>query len=263
MEMELGIELECVGDDVLGDDTVFKMIKNAGFGHIFSDKLNIRDVETVMERSAKVGLTVDFLHAPFRGVNDFWLEGDNYLPLNEKIVETIDSAGACGIPIVIVHPDSGWNPPNMCDLGIKRFDALVERAEKKGVKIAFENLRNFGTLSAMMQRYRGRDSVGFCYDCGHEHCYTKTVHFTDLFGERILCTHIHDNFGKDGRDDPDDHLMMFDGNIDYADMMARLREVGYNGVLTVELAKDEHYAHMSDEEYINAAYERILKISKM
>lgn len=263
MERKFGIELECLRYTELKDGTVLEMIKDAGFDSVFSNKYEMGEVTAIKEKAAKLGLDVEFLHAPFRGINDFWCAGLKYLPLKKTVIASIDSAAANGIPVVVMHVDSGWNPPDICDIGLNRFDGIVEYADKKGVKIAFENIRNFGTLAAMMQRYRSVWNVGYCYDCGHEHCYTETVRFTDLFGSRILCTHIHDNVGRDGRDDPDDHLMMFDGNIDYADMMARLRTAGFDGTLTVELEKNEKYSHMSNEEYIKTAYERIVKISKM
>ena len=263
MKQKFGIELECLKHSQLSNDEVLSMIKETGFNSVFSNKFDMAEVTGIRKKADSLGLEVEFLHAPFRGVNDFWCAGLDYLPLKKNITESIDSAAANGIPVVVMHVDSGWNPPKICDTGLNRFDALVEYADSKGVKIAFENIRNFGTLSAMMQRYRGLETVGYCYDCGHEHCYTETVRFTDLFGDRILCTHIHDNVGKDGRSDPDDHLMMFDGNIDYADMMRRLRAVGFTGTLTVELEKNEKYDYMTNEEYLKNAYARIVKISKL
>ena len=263
MERKFGTDLECFpGCDISVEDSL-KMIKEAGFDYVFCGKYEIGQVTEVKEKAVKAGLDVEFLHAPFRGVNNFWLAGLDYLPLKKTIIASIDSAAENGIPAVVMHLDSGWDPPKISDIGLNRFDSLVEYADKKGVKIAFENIRNFGTIAAMVQRYRDVDAVGYCYDCGHEHCYTKTVHFTELFGDKILCTHIHDNFGKDGRDDPDDHLLMFDGNIDYADMMKRLNAVGYEGPLTVEVEKSEPYSKLTNEEFIRNAYERIVKVSKM
>ncbi|MBO4432080.1 MAG: sugar phosphate isomerase/epimerase [Clostridia bacterium] len=263
MERKFGIELECLKNSDLSSETVLTIIKEAGFDSVFSNEFDMAKVTEIKEKANALGIDVEFLHAPFRGVNDFWCAGLDYLPLKKNIIASIDSAAANAIPVVVMHVDSGWNPPKICDTGLNRFDELVEYADKKGIKLAFENIRNFGTLSAMMQRYRDVGCVGYCYDCGHEHCYTKTVRFTDLFGDKILCTHIHDNVGKDGRPDPDDHLMMFDGNIDYADMMARLRAVEYTGTLTVEIEKNERYDHMSEKEYVKTAYERIVKISKL
>ena len=45
--------------------------------------------------------------------------------------------------------------------------------------------------------------------------------------------------------------------------VARLRKAGFEGTLTVELEKNDKYDHMSNEEYIKTAYERIMKISEM
>ena len=45
--------------------------------------------------------------------------------------------------------------------------------------------------------------------------------------------------------------------------MKRLNGIGYDGHLTVELEKNAKYDHMTDDEYINTAYERIVKISKL
>ncbi len=263
MDRKFGIELECLRQSNLDDSEILKKIKDAGFDAVFSNKYDIHEIEYISNEAAKLGLEVEFLHAPFRGINDFWCAGPKYLPLKKTIHQSIDSAAAFDIPIIIMHVDSGWYPPDICDIGLERFDSLVEYASSKGVKIAFENIRNFGTLAAMMQRYRLLPDVGYCYDCGHEHCYTETVHFTELFGPKLLCTHIHDNVGRNGRDNPDDHLMMFDGNIDYVDMMRRLRSIGYSGNLTVELEKNSKYDYMTDEEYVKTAYERIVKISKL
>ena len=177
---------------------------------------------------------------------------------------SIDSAAAAGVPIVVVHVSSGWFPPQICDLGFARFDGIVEYAISKGVKVAFENLRKFGNHAAIMERYEKISEVGFCYDCGHEHCYTETVDFLSIYGKRTFCTHIHDNPGRDKEDvlkDTDYHLLPFDGNIDYADMMTRIEKTGYTGSLTLEVTKENIYKEMSDDDFLGTAYERILKIS--
>jgi sugar phosphate isomerase/epimerase len=46
-----------------------------------------------------------------------------------------------------------------------------------------------------------------------------------------VATHVHDNHGRH-----DDHLMPFDGSIDWDSALLALRKVGYDGRLTFELA---------------------------
>lgn len=142
----------------------------------------------------------------------------------------------------------------------------MEHAIKKGVKIAFENIRKLGNLAAIMDRYERIDSVGFCFDNGHEHCYTETVKFLDLYGKRTLCTHIHDNYGRDKNDiwlDADYHLPPFDGNYDFKTMMDKINHYGYSGTLTLEVNKKAPYDKHTDEEWLAICYERLKKISEM
>ena len=264
MERKLGIDATCL-PGVAEIDALDK-IRTAGFDAVFGVTNDAKTVCDMREKCEKLGLSLESLHAPFRGINDFWLSGLAYRGLRDGIKASIDAAAAAGVPVVVVHVSSGWFPPPICDIGFARFDDLVEYAIARGVKIAFENLRKLGNLAVILERYKKIPNVGFCYDCGHEHCYTETVHFLDIYGARTLCTHIHDNLGRNKEDkwkDADLHLMPFDGDIDYADMMARMRRFGYNGTLTLEITKGGDYAEKSDEEYLAIAYERVKKIAAL
>lgn len=143
---------------------------------------------------------------------------------------------------------------------------MIEYALRKNIRVAFENLRNVGNLAAIMERYERIPEIGFCYDWGHEHCYTQDVHFMDLFGRRIFCTHIHDNFGRskeDPKKDMDIHVLPFDGNIDYKEIMSLMDKYNYTGNLTLEVEQGELYKDMTAEEFLASAYGRIKKISEM
>ena len=264
MDYKVGVLTSCLGG-VAEVDAVEK-IKNAGFEMIFAESNDVKTVATIKDRAEKFGLSLDFLHAPFRGINDFWLPGDAYLGLRDGIYSSIDAASAANVPAIVCHVSSGWFPPQLCDIGFSRFDALVDYAISKNVKVAFENLRKVGNLGAIMERYERIDSVGFCYDCGHEHCYTETMHFLDIYGSRLICTHIHDNHGRSKEDywgDPDEHLLPFEGNIDYADMMRRIRATDYKGAITLEIFKSNGHADMTDEEFLATAFDRVKKIVSM
>ena len=155
----------------------------------------------------------------------------------------------------------------MKDLGLSRYDELVVYARDKGVTLAFENLRLLGNLACLVDRYEKLDHVRFCFDCGHEHCYTKTVSIMDVFTNRVCCTHIHDNMGRpmeDKTNDFDMHLLPFDGTYNYEKMMRKLDEYGYAGSLMLEVSQNrEDYVKMSHEAFLATCYERIKKISEM
>ena len=189
----------------------------------------------------------------------------DYLGIFNGIKTSIDYAASAGVPAIIVHISSGWKAPEVNDLGLSRYDALVEHAIKKGVTIAFENLRKVGNLAYLTDRYASLDNVRYCYDCGHRYCFTPNIEWMDIFREKMIVTHIHDNFGLPAdMSDADYHLLPFDGTFDYAGMMRKLDEYKYEGALTLEVGNaKEAYRNMSAEEFIKEAYSRIKKVSEM
>ena len=264
MERKFGIKCACL-PGVSEFDTL-DLIKGAGFDGFFTGCSDIKSVCDLRTKADTIGLEYQFIHAPFAGTNNLWTPGLDYLPLYKGIMTSIDAAAAADVPIVIVHVTSGWWPPHLSDIGFDRFDSIVEHAIKKNIKIAFENIRKLGNLAAIMDRYERLEQVGFCFDNGHEHCYTETVKFLDLYPKRTLCTHLHDNHGRDKNDpwlDADYHLLPFDGSYDFKDMMDRMNKYGYEGALTLEVNKKAPYADMSNEDWLAMCYERLKKISEL
>ena len=86
----------------------------------------------------------------------------------------------------------------------------------------------------------------------------------DIFRQKLVATHIHDNHGRgdDQIGDPDTHLLPFDGNMDYERMMRKLDEYNFEGALILEV-NNSHHQDMSHEEFLTTCYDRIKKISEM
>jgi len=88
----------------------------------------------------------------------------------------------------------------------------------------------------------------------------------DLYGDRLSALHIHDN--RCGVD-TDDHLLPFDGNIDFSVIAKNIADSGYKGTLMLEVAKNvivngkEPYKHITDEEYIERAVASAKKLADM
>ncbi|MBQ2734502.1 MAG: sugar phosphate isomerase/epimerase [Clostridia bacterium] len=262
MKRKLGIICECIGEMDPMDS--LDLIKSAGFDCFFTGQTDRAKVEALVKKGTHLGLTCEFIHAPFRGINAMWMPGLEYLDLMGRMKNAIDVAQETGIPTVIVHVSSGWEPPEITDLGLSRFDELVLYATERKVTIAFENLRMIGNLAYLADRYRKMEYVRFCYDCGHEHCYTKTIRWMDVFGKRMVATHIHDNMGRgENREgDPDLHLLPFDGNIDYTAMMRKLDEYHFEGPLILEVS-NRRYPDVDPRAFLADCYERIRKISEL
>ncbi len=265
MEHKLGITVGCIS----GEDSVLTLdrIKNADFNTVFISTEDIDNSVRIKKRADELGLETEFIHAPFRGINDMWLDDDTVPDIFLGVKHTIDVAKEANIPVIILHVSSGWKAPAICDKGLARFDAIVDYAKKNGITVAFENLRKVGNLAYLVDRYEDFDNVRFCYDCGHEYGYTRFVSFPDIFREKIICTHIHDNLGYEyAPDDPDLHLLPFDGTCDYKDTMKRLHKYSYSGPLSLEVstkAGKGKYIDTDPDEFIATCFERIKKISEM
>lgn len=265
MERKLGIGSDCMLE--LADElTAMEMIRAVGFEVITTNSYTPKEVCAIKEKADKLGLGVPFLHAPFSGINKMWLAGDEYRGIYDGMITAIDSAASFAIPAVVCHVSSGWQAPPVNDLGLSRYDALVDYAAQKGVTVAFENLRMVGNLACLIDRYDGRDNVRYCFDCGHEHCYTKTVRWLDIFTDKLIATHIHDNPGRPFEDkvhDFDTHWLPFDGTYDYHTMMRKMNEYRYEGPLVLEVfrAVRPDYEMYDAEGFLKTCYDRIKRIS--
>ena len=259
MKRKLGILANCIW----GENPVqtLKKIKLHGFESFFSNDYDEETVLALQEEARKLGLDYEFIHGPYDGINEMWTS-EQTPPIFHEMCTAIRSARKAGVKTVIVHVSSSENPPPICDLGLARFDQWVEFAKQNGVILAFENLRKFGNFAYLMQRYEDKENVRYCYDCGHERCYTVNVPFLEFLGDKLICTHIHDNRGKDlSRPDGGDlHLLPFDGNIDYQKMMKGLNGANYQGSLMLEVF-NLNYGSMSADEFLADCYQRIKKIS--
>ena len=141
-------------------------------------------------------------------------------------------------------------PPSITDTGRARFARLVDYAAAKNVKIAFENQRMLANLAWAMEAFPG-DPVGFCWDCGHEFCFTPGRHYMPLFGNRLLCTHIHDNTGVFNEDS---HFLPYDGTGNFDAVADALRQSGYTGSLMLEMVNRERYSELDPHAFLEQAY---------
>jgi sugar phosphate isomerase/epimerase len=103
-------------------------------------------------------------------------------------------------------------------------------------------------------------NVAFCWDNGHENCYTPDFEFMPLFHKRLVCTHLHDNDGGRGYDQ---HWLPFDGTCDFRRVMSKLDQYGYTGTLMLEVSqkKKPEYLEMTPQDFLKTAFDRIQTIA--
>lgn len=253
-----------------------EIIKSAGFDGVFFDWERNVDRSKEISKALNLGLELQSLHAPFYGMDDIFHADDS---LSDKmicdLIGTIDNAAEHGTDLVICHAIIGMDNHSPNDLGIKRLEKVIEHAEKKKIRIAFENTEGLEYLEKILGAFGELPHIGFCFDSGHELCYNGAEDTLARFGKYLFSTHLNDNMGQTEDEITfcdDSHLLPFDhGVADWNGIAERLHKCNFNGPLTFELVcinrpnrtVSNRYEKMTFEEYISEAYERADRFRKI
>lgn len=254
---------------------VIQMLRDSGFDAV--SPLWQRDIclDDAVNTAVRCGLTLQSLHGPLRGLPGMWEAAPSQIA--EDHLAALDCCAGYGFPLLVVHSWTGVDYTfSNGSLYFGHFDRLVERAVSKGVRIAFENLEGEEYLDALMERYKGLDAVGLCWDSGHERCYTPRRDFLKKYGDRLLITHLNDNFGVTDpagklRGTDDLHLLIGDGNTDWASVMDRLKMATPQQILNFEFkirpkgdrCKLDLYSKLPLEQYFQEAYRRACRVTNI
>ena len=257
---EIGINLN-ISPDVCAIEFITQA-KKFGFNTLFTTTPDERGLHIIANTLAANGMRYESIHAPFDHINDIWVTGEGGEQMLCELMQAVDRCREGGVPTVVIHLSSGHTPPPISEIGLVRYTRLVEYAAQMGVKIAFENQRMVDRLVWAFECFGRMPHVGFCFDCGHETCFTPGVQFLPMFGDKLLCTHIHDN---DCVPDHDLHILPFDGRIDFGRVARQLREVCYKGPLTLEIhtQNSDKYTFMTLQAFLERAAMSIKRLRSM
>ncbi len=171
-----------------------------------------------------------------------------YFPtFEERNLRCIRASKILGAQCMVVHPTNLPHAPLYSTQAAKEANLaylapLIEEAKKQGIILAVENMIDYRKNH---RRYCGGDpyelldlvdtindpSVKICIDTGHAHQAGLHVgDFIRLAGDRLISTHINDNFQSS-----DAHLMPLFGSADWQDISNALKEIGYTHDFTYEL----------------------------
>lgn len=147
----------------------YQLIKEAGFDGVllwWSGDFNRNDYRNGPEIARKAGLFIENIHTPIQNQNYLWLDNQDGETLIDCYLQCVADCAEFEIPTMVVHLPNEDNPYNT--LGLDRIKRITEKAEKLGVNVALENLRNLANLAYVLEQV---DSlrIGFCYDCGHHY----------------------------------------------------------------------------------------------
>jgi len=253
--MKYGINMDAFNG--LEPKKAAELMKLNGFSTTFVgtyyDKL-----DEFFEAAEANGIEVEFMHAPFVGINDMWepsLKGEAYL---KKLTDAVELCAEHGVKAVVCHISSGVNPPNINDVGLLRFARLVEYAKAKNVRIAFENIRKLANHAYLLDKL---PDATFCWDTGHEECFAYGMRFMPIFGDRLDVVHIHDNHKLPNGDD---HMLPFYAEIDFDRVAKSLADADLKNSLMLEVEnKSPFYDGVSPEEFFARAAAAVKKLGEM
>lgn len=207
--------------------------------------------------TSRYGLVIESIHAAWQAEIGVLDEAQRRHEVNE-IMAAILAARAMGIEMVIVH--AGWGSPSdeiharMTSAALGSMAELSDCALKNDVKLAVENLQ--GPRSRMLTRSIlkafPQPHIGFCHDTGHEHCTLDCFKALEECGGRLCATHVHDDTGHG----QDDHLLPYEGTINWGRYVELMKKIDYAGVLLIEAVKNKQDGFRSTAEFLREAKKR-------
>lgn len=124
---------------------------------------------------------------------------------------------------------------NNRDAARRSVEALAAEAGPLGVTVAVEvvpnELSKAASLAHFVEDVLEAGAASICLDLGHAALEGDVADAIELVAEHVTLVHAHDNRGRH-----DDHLMPFEGAIDWPAALTALQKVGYEGTVVFEVA---------------------------
>ena len=189
----------------------------------------VEKVNNLKAIADKLGLVCNQAHAPFPT-----------FPMLERVKLAIVCAGVMGAKIIVVHPDNNKS----AEENAKMYLDLLPLAKKYNLKIATENMWNWkdgrasfaacSTPEDFVAHLNAVNDENFvaCLDVGHAEMMGEEVSAVKMIkalNGKLQALHLHDNDKFH-----DSHQIPFSMNINFEEIATALKEIGYNGYLTLE-----------------------------
>ncbi|HTS12158.1 MAG TPA: sugar phosphate isomerase/epimerase family protein [Candidatus Limnocylindrales bacterium] len=145
--------------------------------------------------------------------------------------------------------------PRNRDAAFNSLEQLVIFAKQRGVTIALENTPSeLGAPDSLQQFIKEThlNGVKLCFDIGHAHLGGDAGTAFEMMQDRIVTTHIHDNHG-----DKDEHLLPYEGTIDWDTALAKFAAMSQPLPIVLELKEQAAGAPVLDD--VRSTFDKIEK----
>ena len=200
----------------------------------YHDPNHVRDVA---QWFADHGVVLHSVHAPLYADGQWGNKGGLALSVAytekrqriesmEEIKRAIEIAEQLPFRYLVVHlglADEEYELQKF-DAAFSSIEHLKIYAKERGAQILLENIPNqLSTPERLVHfiQYTRLEDVKICFDTGHAHMTGGVQSAFQTLKDRIASTHIHDN-----RREKDDHLLPFEGDIDWERTVRDFRALG-------------------------------------
>ena len=197
-----------------------EIYKQVGFNEValYLDKNYLNEDESytdIISYARDIGLQVKQVHIDYKISNLICDETTSayFDYLEEKLNEAIK----LNIPYIVAHASMSAEPPILNDKQLNKLKNLLNKYKDKNIYVCFENVRNNTNLNKILKAEL--NNIGFCFDLGHAHCYGNEKELFEKYKDLIVCTHLHNNLGKDT------HNLLNEGEIDYKYFLKELKNI--------------------------------------
>jgi sugar phosphate isomerase/epimerase len=152
------------------------------------------------------------------------LERVRRLDAVDEVKRALDVAEMIPFRYLVLHIGTGREAadPRKYEAAFSSLEHLTVFAQQRGVAVAVENTPGeFAAPAQLRQFLRETRLAGLrmCFDAGHAHMEDGVVPGFEAMREWVVTTHLHDNHGE-----KDEHLLPFDGTIDWKKAAEALRD---------------------------------------
>ena len=169
----------------------------------------------IIKYAKKIGLQILQVHIDWKISNLICDSTTNkyFEYISAKLTEAKD----LGIKFVVAHSSQSNNPPTISNEQLEKFSTTISKFSNQNIYLCLETVRNNDNLDKILEL--NLEQVKVCYDLGHAHCYGNEKELFEKYKEKIVCSHLHNNYGKDT------HEPLDQGEIDYKYFLDKLSNI--------------------------------------
>jgi sugar phosphate isomerase/epimerase len=216
------------------------------------DYHNPRSIADLQQWLAEAGLELHGIHAPVAEsfIAGRWgpllslasVDGEARARAVAEATRAIQIARRIPAAVLVTHvglPRSQQPSPatNSREAARRSIEELQREAAPLGVRVAIEVIPNELSRAGSIVHFIETDlevtDVGICLDFGHAHLEGDLLDAIETVSEHLITADVHDNRGRS-----DEHLVPFDGTVDWPAALTAIQKIGYDGTFVFEIGPD-------------------------